>query len=209
MICAPLPYRIIIASLGIVVVAGCFGTLPVESQLEDTPLFRQIDANVGIYFTAEARTAVAVHTLGRIKVGEVSVARFQQVFAAMFTQTKELPDWPPWRHERLTGIDGVMELEQVNTDFTIGNDYGTPDVISLTYHACLYETNGAEVRCWTTSAFRSHQRHAFECLDIESCLLPQFEVVIREAIAKFMVEVDGDPAIKAWAERVSKEHKLK
>ena len=209
MICASLPYRIVIASLGIVFVAGCFGTLPVESQLEETPLFRQIDARVGTYFTAEARTAVAIQPLGRVKIGEVSVARFQQAFAAMFTQTQELPDWPPWRHERLTGIDGVMELEQVHTDFTVGNDWKTPDVISLTYRVCLYEINGAEVRCWTTSAFRSHQRKPFECLDLESCLLPQFDVVIREAIAKFMVEVEGDPAVKAWADRASAEHKLK
>lgn len=187
------------AALGALALAAC-GTVPLAPPPEDPPIFRRIDARVGVVYAGAARTAILVNPLVRIEVGKASVARFERVFASMFTQAVELPDWPPWR-EGSTDLDGVIVLEQTDAELILGTDRN-PDVVRIAYRVCLYEPGGIEVRCWTASAQQSHQRRLTECLDVRDCLMPELEITMREAIARFMVDAENDPALKAWSARI-------
>lgn len=203
-------WRWALAVLATMLLAAC-GIVPLGSPPEEAPLFRRIDARVGVVYTTAARTANLTHPLVRLEVGKASVARFQQVFAAMFAEAVELPDWPPWR-EADAGVNGVIELERIDADLVVGNDVGgstkvglaaegRPDVVSIAYRVCLYEPDGTGIRCWSPLASNSHQRSAGECLDLRVCIVRQSDGVIREAIARFMVEADRDPVLRAWSAR--------
>jgi hypothetical protein len=187
------------AALVALALAAC-GTVPLVPPPEDPPIFQRIDARVGVVYASAARTAILTNPLVRIEVGKASVARFERVFASMFTQTAELPDWPPWR-EGSTGLDGVIVLEQTDAALMLGTDRN-PDVVRIAYRVCLYEPGGIEIRCWTTSAQQSHQRRIAECLDMRDCIMPEMEITMREAIARFMVDAENDPALKAWSARI-------
>lgn len=186
------------AALAALALAAC-GTVPLEPLGDEPPIFRRIDARVGIVYTSAARTAILTNPLLRIEVGKASVARFERVFASMFTQASELPDWPPWQ-EASTGLDGVIVLEKTDAELALGDDTGrNPDVVRIAYRVCLYEPGGVEIRCWTPSARHSHQRRIGECLNLQACIVPETEITLREAVARFMVEAENDPALKAWA----------
>ena len=188
----------ILAALAALALAAC-GTVPLEPPPEEPPIFRRIDARVGVVYASAARTAFLTNPLMRIEVGKASVARFEQVFAGMFTYTVELPDWPPWREQR-PGVDAVIVLEQTDADLKLGDDTGrNPDVVRIGYRVCLYQPDGAEIRCWTPSAHSSHPRRIGECLDLRACLMPQTEAVMREAIARFVVAAESDPALREWS----------
>jgi hypothetical protein len=192
--------------LAALVISGCTGTVRVDPEHDETPLFRQVDAHVGTHFSADARTAEAADTLARFDIGNTSVGRFEQAFSSMFTETVPIPDWPPWRTANPTGIDGVIELEWVDADIQVGDDAPwvldrteEPDIVSVAYRVCLYETDGKEVRCWETSAEKSYQRMPTECVfGLSKCLERQFEAAIRDAVATFMVTVETDPTFLAW-----------
>ncbi len=178
--------------------AAC-GTVPIQPPAEDAPLFRRIDARVGTAYASEARRAYVTHPLMRFDVGHSSVARFEQAFAAMFAEIVALPDWPPWRHER-PRVDGVIELQSVDPELLLGNDQNQPDTVRITYRVCLYEPDGKEIRCWTASAHNARQRGVGECLDLRECIVPQVEIAMREAVARFLVAAEGDAAMQAWAQ---------
>jgi hypothetical protein len=188
------------AALAALALAAC-GTVPLAPPAEDAPLFRRIDARVGTAYASAARLAYVTNPLMRIEVGHASVARFEKAFGAMFTETVELPDWPPWRHEP-PAVDGVIELERADVELVLGDDRNRADFVRVAYRVCLYEPTAIEVRCWTPSARNSHQRGAGECLDLRACFLPQMEIAMREAIALFLVAAEADPAVLEWAARV-------
>jgi hypothetical protein len=183
--------------------AAC-GTVPLEPPPEAAPIFHRIDARIGVVYASPARTAILSNPLIRIEVGQASVARFERVFASMFTQPLELPDWPPWR-EASAGLDGVIVLEQTDAELMLGDDTGrNPDVVRIAYRVCLYEPGGVEIQCWTPSARHVHQRRIGECLNLSACIVPETEITLREAVARFMVEAENDPALKAWSERIAR-----
>jgi len=162
---------------------------------------RRIDAQVGTVYTTAARTAVLTYPLLRIEIGKASVTRFEQAFAALFARADELPDWPPWR-AGVAGVDGVVEVERTDAQLVFGNDSNRADMVSIAYRVCLYEPTGVEIRCWSPSAHHSHQRRVGECLDLRACIVPQTEITVREAIARFLLEAENDPALKAWEARL-------
>jgi hypothetical protein len=192
--------RWLTAACATAALAAC-GTVPIEPPAEEAPLFQRIDARVGTSYASAARLAYVTNPLMRIEVGRSSVARFEQAFGAMFTETVSLPDWPPWRHEA-PKVDGVIELERADAELQLGDDMKRPDVASIAYRVCLYERDGTAIRCWTSSAHSSHQRRVGECLDLRQCLLPQMEIAVREAIAVFLVDAENDPALRRWAARL-------
>ena len=192
----------VLAAVATALLSGC-GTVALPSPAETAPLFRRIDARVGTVYTAAARETIIATPVLRIEVGKTSVARFEQAFAAMFSEAVELPDWPPWR-EGVIGVNGVIELERADVDLALGNDTNRPDVVSASFRVCLYEPNGATVRCWSPSVQLRHQRGLFECLDHRSCFVPMTEAAIREATARFLVEAESDPALREWAGRIGR-----
>ena len=42
-------------------VAACSGTVEIDEQFEEAPLFKQFDVLIGIHFTGPARSAAAHH----------------------------------------------------------------------------------------------------------------------------------------------------
>jgi hypothetical protein len=214
------PYRATVALLLLTLACGC-GTIELAPPPEDPPLFRRIDARVGVVHTSAARTAAIVNPLMRIDVGRTSVQHFDRAFASMFSWTTPLPDWPPWRtldpdaHSR---IDAVIELAQVDAELVLGKPPsgggvlfggltggltgGKPDVVRLGYRICLHEPDGAEIRCWSISSQQVHQRQELECLDLRACIGPQVEIALREALARFLLEAEGDPVLAAWSARL-------
>lgn len=192
------PHRSLAAAILALLLAAC-GTAPLAPPPEEPPLLRRIDARVGVVYASAARTAVVTNPLIRIEVGKASVARFEQVFAGMFTHTVELQDWPPWREQR-PAVDAVIVLEQTDAELELGDDTGgKPDVVRIGYRVCLYRPDGAEIRCWAPAGRSSQPRRVGECLDLRACVMPQTEIAMREAIARFAVEAENDPALRAWS----------
>ncbi len=188
------------AVVAVAALAAC-GTVPVTPPPTEFPLFQRIDARVGTAYRSAARLAYVSIPLLRIDVGQASTARFQKAFGAMFTETIELPDWPPWRHE-MPKVDAVIELQSVDVELLLGDDMKRPDVASVAYRVCLYAAPGEEIRCWTPSARNTHQRRIGECLDLRDCVVLQVEVAMREAVALFLVEAENEPALRQWAARL-------
>jgi len=189
-----------------VIVAGCVSTIEIEDQLEATPVFDQIDAKVGVVATAQARTAVlAGDVLSRGAVGQISVERFHQVFEAMFSNTIELPDWPPWQTTDIRNLDGVIQLETALASVSMGDDFSRPDEVSVTYRVCLYGNDGVEVNCWESSTSISHQRAPFECFpNTGPCLERQLELAVRDVIAKIMVLIEADQRVRQWEDAIAR-----
>jgi hypothetical protein len=185
-------------------VAACSGRITVDEALPTSPLFLRIDATVGKSFTAQARSATAEQILAHAEIGKISVGRFDQAFDAMFTATVPLPASPPWQQTDVSGLDGVIQLEEAIGDISVGNDSNTPDVVGVSYRACLYRTDATTVQCWTAAATQVHQRRPFECLpDLRPCIKRQLEIAVRDAVAKFMIQVEADPAVGHWSKRVA------
>jgi len=179
---------------------ACTTTLRVDEQLPSAPLFFKLDVSVGTFMTSAARTAQVRNPLIQADVGRISAARFEQAFASMFTRTTSLPSWPPWRDAVPAGLNGVIELETVEASLEMGDDLNKPDVVSVAYEVCLFETDGSQVKCWQTDSSQQNQRKPFQ-LDFQEYISAQFEYVIRDAIAKFLVSAESDPVLLKWAEQ--------
>lgn len=189
-------------SCGVVLLAGIAGcsTLDVAKVHEEPPLFQQINARVGKTFTADARIADTKDVLARAEIGKISVGRFDQAFDAMFSETAELPLWPPWQKTDLGGFDGVIQLEDADAKITLGDDFSTPDNVNVHYRTCLYETDLTPVGCWSADATQSYQRKPFECLlGWNSCMAQLLETAVRDAVAIIMAQIERDAAVEAWA----------
>jgi hypothetical protein len=193
---------------------GC--TVPMGPPLESPPLVEKIAAKVGTSYPAAVRGKIYTsRLLLRFEIGEVSVARFRQVFAAMFSSVTELPDSPPWRtlsgEEQLNEFDGIIELEGADMTFSMGNDSGKPDLLDVSYRVCLYGADGAKVKCWDHRGASWHQRRPFdECFFANMtfsniCITRQADAAIREAISLFLIDFAKDPEVKAWADAVARE----
>jgi len=198
------PLRICVAAFGLAMLAwlAACGTLDVRQAHEEAPLFRQIDARVGKAFVAEARIADTKDTLARAEIGKISVGRFDQAFDAMFTDTVKLPLWPPWQKEDLGEFDGVIQLEDADAKFRVGNDYDQPDFVDVHYQVCLYEPDLTSVGCWSADATQSYQRKPFECLmGWNDCFARLLETAVRDAVAIIMTAMENDAAIATWAEK--------
>lgn len=180
--------------------SGCAtttATLP--GAMPQPPLVERIDARVGAAFSGPSRAYVHPTPLVRFPVGEASAARFRQAWDALFAEVVDLPDWPPWR-EKPPAVDAVIELDKVAMDVTLGNDANLPDFVRVLYRVCLYRPDASQVKCWTAEAASSHQRGLGECLsDFSVCLGEQADTVMREALARFLLEFEADPEVKAWA----------
>jgi hypothetical protein len=185
------------ATLTTSLLAAC-GTVAMPPTPDEPPLFRRIEAQVGIVYTAPARTATLTNPLIRIEIGKAMADRFGQAFASMFTQALEMPDWPPWR-ETTVSVDGVMEVELTQAELVLGDDLRRPDVLDLAFRVCLYDPTGAPLRCWAPTARHSHQRVMLECLDLRTCLQPMAEGAMREVMARFLVAAENDPTLLTWA----------
>lgn len=201
---------VLLAALG----GGGCATAPLEPWPTLAPLVPRIELRVGTSFAAAARLAALRNELVSIDFGKESVARFERVFASLFAGATGVPDWPPWR-EVGTPMDGVIELEQASLTFQAGDDGGSarpmamagpsagkPDVVAVAYRICLYRRDARVVSCWNPSVTARHQRAPFECLDLRECIVAQVSGVVREAIARFMVDIGNDPAVQAWVAEV-------
>lgn len=190
------------AALVSLALAAC-GTVPLAPPPADPPIFPRIDARVGVVYASAARIPVLVNPIMRIEVGKASVARFEQVFASMFTQAIELPDWPPWR-EGITGLDGVIVLEHTDAELLLADSANRDhDYVRIAYRVCLYAPDGIEIKCWTPSAQQRHTRRFSESL--KDCIIQEVDITLREAIARFMLEAENDPALKAWSAGISRQ----
>jgi hypothetical protein len=203
---------VLLAALG----GGGCATAPLEPWPGHTPLVPRIELRVGTFFASAARLAALRNELVNIDFGKESVARFERVFASLFTGATEVPDWPPWR-EVGTAMDGVIELEQASLTVQPGHDgggawvkamagpnAGKPDVVAVAFRICLYRPDASVVACWNPSVTARHQREPFECLDLRECVVPQVSGAVREAIARFMVDIGNDPAVQAWVAEVQR-----
>ncbi|MDH5621542.1 MAG: hypothetical protein OEY74_05625 [Gammaproteobacteria bacterium] len=185
-------------------VVSCTGTVKVPDTQEAVPLFHPIDARVAKSFATKARLTEVETALFRAKVGDISVGRFDQAFDAMFTETVPAPDWPPWQQVDMQHVDGIIQLEVAVADIQLGDDGGMPDFVHISYQTCLYDNRANVVQCWDSSASQSHKRIVGECLTgMSVCIGRQLEIVVRDAVARMMVQVENDPVIRAWESRLA------
>jgi len=190
-----------------VLLNGCMGvTAKLPSSFEYAPLVRKIDARVGVYFPPPVRGYVCVTPLVRFPVGEASAGRLRQAFAALFSEVRELGDWPPWRGSHLD-LDGVVEVDRIGMTVVIGDDSGTkPDVVKATYRACFYSTESTQVSCVASESENKHFRGLGECVpQLDRCLTEQVDTAMRDAMARLVLSLENDPQVRAWAARLTDE----
>ena len=177
------------------------GAVELPGRMEQPPLVEQLDLTIGASFPGKARGYVLPTPIVRIHVGESSAARFRQAWDALFAKVVDLPDWPPWRSQP-PAVEGVIEPAEADMDVALGNDTTRPDRIRVRYRVCLYEPDATPVKCWTAEAESTYQRKLGECLpDLGKCIGQQADHVMREAVARFLLEFDADPEVKRWAGR--------
>ena len=195
-------FQLLLTLLSFIIIAGCssINTLPTQS-FEDPPLFKQIRARVGVFYTGSARTHTSTSPILRVNFGQISVSRFDQIFPLMFSETIKVPDWPPWREGGLN-IDAVIELRKAELEIVIGNDWNMPDSVNVAYQICMFKPDTTVVNCWDTKSKRIYQRKPFECLVLSDCFTQYLEEAVRNAIAKFMLEFENDPSVHEWANRL-------
>lgn len=188
---------------GCALIAGCTSTVPLKPAFDEPPLFPQIQARVGTLCKDPVHSADYVQGLFRIDFDRASLSRFEQVFQSLFAEVTPLPAWPPWR-ETPPELDAVIELDKSELTVTLGDDNRTPERVAVTYRVCLYTPDGGTINCWESRAEQSHQRAVFESiLSLDSYLATLVETASREAIARFMLAFERDPAVMAWAEQVA------
>lgn len=203
-----LRWRIVSAACTALLLAAC-GTASLAPIASEAPLFRQIDARVGVVYTSAASTAVIANPLMRFEVGKACVEDFTRVFSSMFSQPTALPDWPPWRHAR-PDVDGVVEVESCNAEMKLGDDTGrNPDMVTANYRVCLYEPGGEPVKCWSASASQRYARGLFECMNLGQCMAMLADSTMREAMARFLAAAENDPDLRAWQARVEQGRKAR
>jgi hypothetical protein len=186
-----IPARIIVLAAPALLASACSTTVELEEQHSSTPLFARVDANVGTFIAPTVRTAEVRTRYAQVEIGRISAARFEQAFAAMFTRTTPLPSWPPWRDTAPTGLDAVIELGNVKTTLEMSDNPTRPVWVGVRYAVCMFQPDGNEIKCWETSASLESQREGFP-LTLREYLSQQFEYVIRDAVAKFMVSAEQD-----------------
>lgn len=188
---------------------ACTATVPIKSVFEEPPLAKQIQARVG------STCRIAIHTpdyfvnaggeggIIHVDFDRASLARFEQVFGSLFSDVSPLPPWPPWR-ETPPDFDGVIELDAAELKASLGDDTGrNMEHVLVRYRVCLYTPDGATVGCWESKAEQSHQRKMFERANMVTYLGTLVETASREAIARFMLTFENDPAVMDWAEQVA------
>jgi hypothetical protein len=194
-------YRLANAALAVsALLSALVGCAAVELPPPPTekPLVPQAQAHVGVYYAPQVRTAVESQPLFASDIGATSVAWFRHAFGALFAETTELADDPPWRSRDLP-LQAVVEVESMQFELSMGNDTNVPDRVSVAYRVCLYPADGQAAQCWTPSASHAHQRRMIECFDIRICLGPLVEGTIREAIAGFTSSAAATLTARAWA----------
>lgn len=184
------------------ILAGC-GTVALDPPADEAPLFRQIEARIGTVFSGSVHTAVPTNPIARVELGKASIARFEQAFSSMFAQAIQLPDWPPWRENKLT-VDGVMEVELEEAVIPWSKQTANTRTVdaALVFRVCLYDSTGTMVQCWKPASRQSYQREELDCLDGRECIRLMMNSALREAVARFIVEAGNDPALRDWASRI-------
>lgn len=191
------------------VIAGCTTTVFVPGAREQEPLAIRQDARVGIVYTGAARGAEYADPLVRVPVGQASVPRLDQAFAALFKATTRLPDWPPWR-SALPPVDGVIEVDAASMSVTTAMGYRSPetasvllppgpertDQVTVRYHACFLQPGGQVIACWEATAQSEHQREGLE--SYPKRVADAADRAMSGATAKLMLAIENDPEVKAW-----------
>lgn len=198
------------------VLAGCTTTAAVHGAREQEPLAIRQDARVGIVYTGAWRGAEYADPLVRVPFGQASVTRLDQAFAALFSATTRLPDWPPWR-SALPPVDGVIEVDVASMSVSAGTDYKRPetasvllvppiperlDQVTIRYHACFMQPGGQVVACWEATAQSDHQRGALE--SYPKSVAEAADRAMSGATAKLLLTIENDPEVKAWLASISK-----
>jgi hypothetical protein len=162
-------------------------------------------AQVGVTYSHQVRTTTIARPPWRVDVGTASVNRLNAAFAAMFSQTAELPDWPPWR-ETEARMDGVIEVDWSVVMAGDRRDSGDRFSVSAGFHACLYRPDGNLVKCWAPSGRHSYRPGLAEFVDVKERLRQLADAAIQEAASALVTEVTGDPEFKSWAASIRAPH---
>jgi hypothetical protein len=204
------------AAIMSIALAGCMP--PLKQSFEEAPLARKINARVGSSYPAFVRDYEYVRYVSHIQLGTTSVSLFRQVFSALFYEVQELPDKPSWR-EDAQGLDGVIEL--ANVDMTMTSEEWKADSpvigrLKVFFHICLYDAGGGVVNCWSPQSEKPLRRPGYMgdasgFGEVWAAMNEsEFDVVtrttdaaIRDTIARFMIDFENDPHVKAWAEGLS------
>jgi hypothetical protein len=191
--------------------AACSLTVPFKPVFEEPPLFPQIQARVGSACKIALHSADYFENPGgggafHVDFDRASWTRFEQVFRSLFSEVTPLPRWPPWR-ETPPDLDGVIELDAAELKASLGDDTGrNEEQVAVSYRVCLYTPDGGTVGCWESQAEQRHQREMMERFTMAPYLGTLIETASREAIARFMLAFENDPAVRDWAGQVALRH---
>ena len=190
--------------------AACVTTIPFKPAFDEPPLATRIHARVGSACRIPIHAADYAETPGgggiaKVDFDQASLSRFAQVFDSLFTEVTPLAPWPPWR-ESPPDLDAVIELDEADLKLSLGDDMNrNPEHVAVRYRVCLYTPDGTTINCWETQAEQIHQRQPFErSLSLTSYLGTLVETASREAMARFMLAFEADPAVKVWVDHLAR-----
>lgn len=187
----------------VAVSAACTSSIVVDTSMDEAPILTQFEARVGKSYSASARNSSVTSTLVTADLGALTIRRIDAGIDALFSQTEDLPLWPPWQEGDFPDLDGIIELDRVEGNIGVGDDASVPDVVEISVRVCLYDSDRSLVACWSEAERRQIQRAPFDCIDnLGKCIYPMIDSAIRAASAVTLIRIQEDPGIHAWVRRV-------
>jgi hypothetical protein len=164
-----------------------------------------IPIKVGVYYGSDLRNFVHQDfTTGRntleIPVGEASENHFDKVFAALFSQTIELDDRPPYGKAKYGGdtsnLAAVMEVRIEDFSYDWRPMSAGPFTAEVTYRFILYSPSGNTVSSWTLTGVDTAKIGFGE--NGLTFTGERADKAMRAASTKFMAGFRNRPEITRW-----------
>lgn len=193
---------------GLLALGSCHTSVVVDAPIP-TPLVRQIDLHVGVYYPPALVNFVyeeAIPDQGswRIDMGAQNLAFFRRMFSSMFSQVTEIPVFDLPGGDDIdkkpvvlpVGIDALLVLEIQKYGFLTPQISGL-DFFSASIHYRLrvYDQDGNLAVNWTVVGYGKSPDRVFSG---GKALEEATTLAIRDAGARIAIEARQHPAVIRW-----------
>ena len=189
--------RSCLATLAIMLLAGCTGAkLGTQAQLP-TPLVDKLPARVGVYYSKEFREFVHKETRNEIDyeitLGPAHVQNLDWLLKAMFSEVVPVED-PTQVAAIQPPLAMVLEPRFEEYSFLTPKDVaGEAFIVTIRYLLTLYDGTGARVDAFT---FTGYGREAARTLGSKVPLQIATQRAMRDAGAKVAVELTDQDSVR-------------
>ncbi len=203
-----LPYPLLLVFLGLLSLYSCSTSVTVDAPIP-TPLVRQIDLSVGVYFPPTLVNFVYEESIPnqgswRIDMGAQNLAFFRRMFSSMFAQVLEIPAFDLPGGDDIDkkpvvlpdGIDALLVPEILKYGFLTPQISGL-DFFSASIHYRLrvYDRDGNLAVNWVVVGYGKSPDSVFNS---GKALAEATTLAIRDAGARIAIEARRHPGVVRW-----------